>query len=739
VPIGDGPAPIIGVGVHRARWSRLNVPATLVACFVLLLVVVVSPRAGATVSRHVTTPSTPVVAALAPDIPLTLLGQTSWVAPGQQFILHLQAGRETPPVARLGVTVDVDACLSSVSGFDQSLSDFSSQSTVSSTTSPLPVTGLPVLPTGGFELAMPVVVGNSYPSSPPGRFTIDLTSAADQCGLYPSGVYPVRVQLVDTVTDRVLGGITTHLIYTEGAAGTQRLRFALVLPVRTALVAAPAPKAATLQTRPSAALEVPSTAALADVADTVGAVAHNPSVHLTIEANAQTVGALQTSGHQAAVNELRSLAADPSLHQLTSSTYTPVNASKLVSAGLGSELALQISRGTDLLSTEVTRRPTAPKALGVWVADAGLNGTALSQLQADGYSQLILPSDAVSSSPSNGSAAEPFLVDPGTGPAMTAIASSAALSARFTASTVDPVLAAHQLVAELAQIYYEQPNDDTARAMVAVAPARWSDNPAFVNALLGALTANPIIQSVTTTALFDTFPAAATCRDTCRLVPGSDSGRLPVAAIQVQRSRIDSFATAAPAARYLNAPLGDLVLAGESELLRPDQQSAVLHNTQLAVDAQLRQLTVASGQSITLTSQQGTLPIDIQSSAPYPVSATLTVTSDKLLFANGGTGLTKATTVLPGHGHTDVVYVKVRARTSGVFTVEVTLHAPVGGLLLSSGQIVVRSTATSIVGVILSLGAVVVLVVWWVRTSRKRRVLRRAEDEDGSRVPVKAG
>ncbi len=711
----------------------------LVVCFLLLLAVTVSPRAGAAATRHVTTTSKPAVPALAPDAPLTVLGQTSWVSsPGQQFILHLEAGRETPPVAQLGVTVDVDACLSSVSGFDQSLSDFSSQSTVASTTSPLPVTGLPVLPTGGFELAMPVVVG-SYPPSPSGGFTIHLTSAANQCGLFPSGVYPVRIQLVDTASNRVLGGITTHLIYTEGAAGTQKLRFALVLPVRTAVVAAPAPQATTLQTHPSAALEVPSAGALADVAATVSAVAHNPSVPLTIEANAQTVGALQTSGHQAAVNELRSLAADPSLHQFTSSTYAPVSASKLVSAGLGSELALQISRGTDLLSTEVTRRPTTPKAQGVWVADTGLNGTALSQLQADGYSQLILPSGDVASSPANGSAAETFLVDSGAGPAMTAIASSAGLSARFTASSVDPVLAAHQLVAELAQIYYEQPNDDTARAMVAVAPARWSDNPAFVNALLGALTANPIIQSVTTTELFDTFPAATTCRDSCRLLPGSDSGRLPVAAIQVQRSRIDSFAAAAPAARYLNAPLGDLVLAGESELLRPGQQSAVLHNTQLAVDAQLQQLTVASGQSITLTSQQGTLPIDIQSSAPYPVSATLTVTSDKLLFANGGTGLTEATTVLPGHGHTDVVYIKVRARTSGVFTVDVTLHAPVGGLLLSSGQIVVRSTATSIVGVILSVGAVAVLAVWWVRTSRRRRVRRRAEDEESTEVPVNAG
>ncbi len=313
MPIGDGPAPTIGVGVHHALRARSKVPVALVACFLLLVAVVVSPRAGAATTRHVTTPSTAVVPALAPDSPLTLLGQTSWVgAPGQQFILHLQAGRETPPVAQLGVTVDVDACLSSLSGFDQSLSAFSSQSTVSSTTSPLPVTGLPVLPTGGFELAMPVEVGNSEASSPPGGFTIDLTSAADQCGLFPSGVYPVRVQLVDTVTNRVLGGITTHLIYTQGAAGTQRLRFALVLPVRTPVVAAPAPDAATLQSRPSTALEVPSAGALTDVADTVGAVARNPSVHLTLEANAQTVGALQTSDHQAAVNELRSLAADPS-------------------------------------------------------------------------------------------------------------------------------------------------------------------------------------------------------------------------------------------------------------------------------------------------------------------------------------------------------------------------------------------------------------------------------------------
>ena len=54
--------------------------------------------------------------------------------------------------------------------------------------------------------------------------------------------------------------------------------------------------------------------------------------------------------------------------------------------------------------------------------------------------------------------------------------------------------------------------------------------------------------------------------------------------------------------------------------------------------------------------------------------------------------------------------------------------SPAGGLLLSSGQISVRSTATSVVGIVLSLGAVAVLVVWWIRTSRKRRALRRHDE-----------
>jgi hypothetical protein len=199
-----------------------------------------------------------------------------------------------------------------------------------------------------------------------------------------------------------------------------------------------------------------------------------------------------------------------------------------------------------------------------------------------------------------------------------------------------------------------------------------------------------------------------------------------VAAIRDQRARIDGFATAAPTARDVSAQLGDLVLAGEADNLRPAQQAAVLHNTSSAVNAQLSQLVVA-GQPITLTSQRGRLPVTIVSNAPYPVTASLTLTSDKLLFTqNGLTQLTVPVLLHPQHAN--VIFVDVQTRVSGTFRVGIALDAPVVGTPLSVGEITVRSTATSVVGIILSLGAVLVLVVWWIRTSRKRRELRRAHE-----------
>lgn len=673
--------------------------------------------------------------------------QTPWVEPGRQFDLTLRTGSTTIPTRQLGLSVAVYDCLSSVSQFDQSVSSAPPSGTeLSSTHTALDVSELPSMPGGAFELAMPVAVDSPTTTSPAGSFTIDLSPDGECQPPSPAGVYPVRIQLVNTSSGQVIGGFTTHLVYTEPAA-TQRLQLALVLPLHAAMGPAPAPTRRQLLDRPSAALDAPSAATQAAISGTVDAITKHAAVPVTLDASPQTVQALDSSAMtRSTVSQLASLVSAPAPdHQLAWAPYVPVNAASLVQSGLGDELFQQISQGLSVLAPLVRGPgaqpvPAANGGLGAWITNDGLDDAALSQLENDGYDHVVLPASSVSSSPTNGSTAEPFALAPQHGASIRAVASSADLAARFTGSPGNPVLAAHQLVAELAQIYYEKPNDDTPRATVVVAPSTWDDDPAFVDALLDGLDGNPVVEPITVGQLFASFPPAG-CRDGCRLLGDPGGTGLPVTAIRHQRQLVEGFSSAATGdtARGVETQLGSLVLAGESETLRPAQQSAVLRNAGLAVDAQLGQLTVGGDRTVTLTSTQGTLQVTIVSTAAYPVTATLTLTSDKLLFPNGTTQWSEQTRLLPaaqGTAYTNVVPVAVRARTSGVFLVDIVMHSPSFDLELASGQMTVRSTATSVVGIVLSLGALAVLVVWWIRTSIRRR-RRRREDESqlGAGVP----
>ncbi len=706
----------------------------MVAALVLgVLVVGPRPAAAAPLPPVIRMTSTHTLPLTSSGPPLTVVSESPWVAPGQNFDLRLRIGGTVPP-SDLGLTVNVYPCLSSVSAFDQSLSTsaLASDTPISSTSSPLPVSGLPAV-SDGVDLSMPVMVGTAGGSTTPGGSTIQLNPTSDQCGAFPTGVYPVWVQLVDVATTnrQIVGQFTTHLIYTDGGSDTQRLRVALVLPVDLPGRPARSPNSSQLLARPGAALAPPSDAQVSAINAMLGVLDASPTsaVPVTLEASPLTVQLLAQSGHASTVAALAQVASDPTAHQLLSAPFAPVNAAALFDSGLGSELAMQISRGAALLDTSVTHADAAAgiSDLGAWVTNDALDSGSIGQLATLGYSQVVLPATSVTGPPADGSTTEPFSLATEHGRPLTAITSNTDLSARFTGSVGTPVLAAHQLLAELAQIYYEKPNDSTPRVVVAVAPNGWRDNPTFVSTLLSSLVGNPIIEPITTKSLFATFAPAATCRDQCRLPTGGSGAPLPVGAIRVQRQRTTGFASAVrgASARAVSLQLGDLVLASQSEDLRTAQQDAVLGNAAAALTAQLSQLQVAGDRTVTLTSQQGTLPVTIVSNAPYPVTARLTLTSDKLLFPNGTTEWTQPVNlVLPNN----VVDVKVRARASGVFKVDVSLHSPDGGLELSHGEVDVRSTATSVVGVVLSVGALTVLVVWWFRTSRKRRALRKAEE-----------
>ena len=635
------------------------------------------------------------------------------------------------PSAVLGINVSVYSCLSSLSAFDQSLVSTSTGTPVTSTSSPLPVSGLAPLPQGGFDLPMPVVVGGSASGgsgTTASSFTIHLVPVSEQCQSFPAGVYPVRIQLVDLSNSSVLGSFTTHLVYSDSPADTQRLRVAVVLPVQVTQRASRSPSPTELLARPSSALATPRAAVIDAVVATVATVAtQHASVPLTMQVSGQTVDLLATTSHQGALAQLGQLASSPDVHQFTSAPFTPVDATALVDSGLTSELGLQVSRGVTSLSAATDRpAPSATSGLGAWITGDGLDLNAVGALAADGFRQAVVPASSVTGAPTDGSTTHSFSLPGARGSQLTAVSSNDDLTARFSSVPGNPVLAAHQLVAELAQLYYERPNGSAARGVLAVAPATWTDDPAFVDALLGSLESNPVLQPVTTSQLFALFPSPATCRPTCRSISTTSAVGLPVTAIRAQRARMDGFAGSV-GSRPLADALGDLVLSGESQGLRPTQQAAVISNAGGALDAQLGQLAVEGNQTVTLTASSGLIPVTIVSGASYPVTGSLVLSSDKLLFPNGETQWSSPVTLLPRHSN--VVYVRVRTRTSGVFRLAVVLRAPDGTLRLASGELSVRSTSSSVVGVVLTAGAMAVLAAWWIRTSLKRRKLRTSTDE----------
>lgn len=144
---------------------------------------------------------------------------------------------------------------------------------------------------------------------------------------------------------------------------------------------------------------------------------------------------------------------------------------------------------------------------------------------------------------------------------------------------------------------------------------------------------------------------------------------------------------------------------------RPDPALRIAHLD--AVDAATAtafgNVHLAGRVDINLTSRRGTIPLAIENENAFPIRVTLAARSDRLAFPDGDEIVLD---IAPGENRIDLA---VEALASGSVPVFVELRSPDGGRLLDEQQLNVRSTAISGVGLALSVGALVVLAVWWLR------------------------
>lgn len=613
---------------------------------------------------------------------LTLASQTAWVVPGQPFELRVVATGD--PGLTLGVTVH--RAITSRSQFTRTL-DGESLGGRLLPASPVPLAALDRDPAGAYRIRVPT-------------------------DRLPTGVLPVVLELRDG--GQLVDRLVTHLLLLPNRGDAPPLAVAWVQPFG----ADPA-----LQGDGNVTVANEDLVALAGAATTLA----GSNVPLSLAPTPETLEALAVDRGDAILADVVRASAG---RQIVAGTYVDVDVGGLLAADLPDELGAQRSRGSDVLADVLGRR-TDPRA---WSADDPLTSDGLAALRGVGVDRIVLPESSLAPLDLDLTLTRPFVLDDGRGGELSAVAADPGLAAHAIEGD-DPVLAAHNLLADLAVLWGDQPGRQRG---VVVRPADdVLPSPEFLATALAGLAASPVLEGVTLDRLFDLVPPtvgtsdAPLVRTLAEATPAPPDLSREARAVGVARTAVGGYTEMVGEASPDLDLLARLVLVGQSADLDRAGRLARLDGAVALVDARVALVSVVDQGGFRLTAREGTIPLTLVNQTGAPVQVAVTLSSDRLDFpdAEPGPATRRRIDVVLDRENTSVA-VDVRARTTGAFPVDITLTSPDGSLVVARSRLIVRSTGASGMGVILSVGAACFLAIWWAshwRTTRRAKRLIPAE------------
>jgi hypothetical protein len=570
-------------------------------------------------------------------------------------------------------------------------------------------------PSGGVQLQLPVNQGGST-----GNPLVPVS-------IGETGVFPVQFSLLDQ-NDSPLGKPLTSFItfvqQTQSGGDITPISAAVVIPVTT-----------TPTLGPAATVGAPSPSEVQRLSQLSAVLADNSSVPATLEAGPLTLEQLAASSSPAALQTLSNLSGTSGgTYEILPTTYAPVSKSDLTAAGLAGEIDQQLQTGSATLKATFGSAPDDH----TWVVNGPVDDPTFTSLVAHGATQVIEPDSDLTplSNPVQITFAWPTTLTDN-GQSVETVAADPGLTADFARSN-SPVLAANQVLAELAMIYTEAPNALSKRGVAVLPPSSWVANPVFVKTLLDGLRGDPLVSATTAASLFGRVGAPQGTRYLAHPKPAATDGFLTQIAgsIQNDRAGIDALANVYANDKTLAALVPRLrkqLLLAETGQLTEEQRQSVLDVIIQATARVGRAATLPPATSITLTSTKSQLPITILTQGSAHPRIELVLQSQRLVFQTysppGGpcTVMTESTEVctLTLANTNTTLKVPVEARSSGVFPLDVYLYAP-GTPINSNNWLAhrkntVRSTAVSGVALVLIGLAALGLILWWGRDLRRGR------------------
>ena len=169
------------------------------------------------------------------------------------------------------------------------------------------------------------------------------------------------------------------------------------------------------------------------------------------------------------------------------------------------------------------------------------------------------------------------------------------------------------------------------------------------------------------------------------------------------------------------------ILIASSSALDPKIAGHELATIDAAAQGFLRSIST-TGRTITLTSRTARIPLSFRNDTGQKVRVRVHLMSSKLTFPEGADQVLE----LPPQNTTRRFL--VQARTSGTFTMRVTLTTADDQFTIATTEMTVRSTAFSSIGLFLTIGALAFLAFWWgnhiFRSRRSRRAALPAQPSD---------
>lgn len=616
----------------------------------------------------------PAHAATAPKIKdLSLESQTPWVGRGGSFSVRLSAPPAlSTPASDLEYAISVYPASTSRSAFTQTLTNRPRTTPLAVVTTT--VTEAVTDSTGAVTLD----VGVQDPAVPRDRTRV---------GLRGAGVYPVSVDL-RTIGSDVHARLLTHLIYVPETPTGPKLAVGVVVPLRAPLA---------LRPDGTDVLRATDVNALTAVASTLTTLSTSGAL---LAPSPETLAALARSTRSAEQNAIEALQTVARDHLIVPTPFVVTQSP----AASEDAKATSTARGRDILTQVMAKAPNAGLSI---ITDPNDD-----RLEADLPARLIISDKLLQPATQRVTPAEPVTVrrtSARTGGVPALIADSG-VAAHFD-NKEPPVLAAHHLLADLATIYFDSPG--RFRSIVVNPPDTWRGNANLLAPLLAGLESSPILEAAAPDRLFRLATAKTTPRTrVLQSIPTPPP--LPSGFGSLQRTIHSLNGVMADGPEFAQN-FADRLLIAASASFDASERRDYVSGLSASVTDERRKFQLPSGGSLTLTARRGGIPITVRSSAGYDAHVIVQLASDRLRFPGGATRNIRLT-----HQNTTQRFT-IQSLGSGNLPLRVLLKSPDGKIVLASSRLTVRSRNASGVGVALSAGALLFLIVWWYRHAASRR------------------